>query len=138
MDNAITDFIKTEIRQDRYHSDWVRFFLLIGSLIMLVALPFYLDRFSISIVAAIFMIVIIVLFSGMTDARQPWVGVINWIISFSEFCVFEYEAVTTYQNFSFDGYFLLCQLLALIFLVAFYFATETLRGFMTKEKQAVL
>jgi len=138
MDNVKTDFIKTEIRQDHYHSDWVRFFLLMGSLTMVAAMPFYINRFSISLIGAIFMIVIVVLFSGMTDSRQRWVGVINWIISFFVFCIFEYQAVTTYQDYSFDGFFFLCQFLAILFLITFYFATETLRGFMTKEKHAVL
>ncbi len=124
-----TIFSSTEMSESHYYGKYVRFCLLGASILMAFTLPFTFTRYSMSLFTAIFLIVISVLLAGATNHRQKWTAISDWTASVLGFCFFEYYAVTTFAYHSFHGFFFYCQLMAIIFIASFYFATKTVRGF---------
>ncbi len=114
-----------------YYGDIVRICFVTGALLMLVTLPFFVSRLQLPLFGSIVFIIVLILFAGATTPKQLWTVLLDWIISLTAVIIFEYYAVATYiGNSLFDWFVWVNQLLAIIFFIALYFATKTLRAFL--------
>lgn len=111
-----------------YYGDIVRGLFLGAAIVMLIA-GFTTATLPISTGFAITWIVVLVLIAGLTNPIQRGVQWVNVIISVLGILVFGGDALGRYHSFSavFTAGFLIA-LLTLIFLLALYFATRTLRA----------
>lgn len=121
-------------REVHYYGDLVRRLFLGGAVLMLVALPFVNPLLPFPIFTSILVIIILCLVAGLTNPLQTWVAIINEVTAIIAVLVFEYYAVLYYQNSGFSLIFNINQILALNFLVAFYYATKNLRGIIVSNK----
>ncbi|MBI2055123.1 MAG: hypothetical protein HYT39_03440 [Candidatus Sungbacteria bacterium] len=123
-----------------YYGDAVRRLFLLGGIIMILTLPFFSNLIPVSGWVSLFAIIVVGVVSGLTNPMHIWVAVFNLVISVIAFAVFEYYAVLQYLadgNAKETWFFLTNQALALIFFVAIYYATKTLRGDLLRKKDAV-
>ncbi len=77
----------------------------------------------------LFGVVGVTVLAGLTSPRKRAVMLTDVLVSAFMFLVFEYFAIAAYaryENFS-DSVFLLRQLIAVVFLVALYYSTKTMR-----------
>jgi hypothetical protein len=112
-----------------YYGDIVRKLFFAAAIIMLAGLPFFSDRLPVSTIEALVVIVTIGFLAGLTNPVEPLPAVINTLASGIGVIIFEYQAVLTYQaNSASDLLFQADQVLAIIFLIALYFGTKTLRA----------
>jgi hypothetical protein len=112
-----------------YYGVYVRRLFLVAGLIQLLSLP-YLDSFiSIPLFFSTLAILVIVFFAGLTNPKQRWVANLNLFTSIVGLVVFEYFAVTAYSNENTTMlFFLINQMLALIFFFSLYYSSKTIRG----------
>lgn len=112
-----------------YYGDTVRRIFLLGAFIMAVSLPFFWSLINLPIYASIFAILILDIAAGMTTPAKFWTGVLDLAGSALAVIVFEYYAVLAYGNLPEETYFFLVnQLLAVLFLVGLYYSVKTVRG----------
>jgi hypothetical protein len=112
-----------------YHGDTVRILFLISAIVMLIAettgasLP--LTTFSILTLA-----ILLVVAAGITNPAQTWIHYINialavfGTITFGLYAIREYQATGEFLTQTY----IFAEVLALILLVAVYYATKTVRG----------
>jgi hypothetical protein len=112
-----------------YYGDEVRRLFLLGAVVMALTLPFFQDLIHQPLEVSLGAILIVGIAAGLTNPRQGWVAMMDIVISIVATLVFEYNAVQNYSLYgSGSGLFWADQVLALIFLVALYYASKTLRG----------
>lgn len=111
-----------------YYGDIVRKLFVVGGVIMVLALPFYPALLPIPTFFSVLLIVVIAVAAGLTNPTQSAVMAFNTGVALVALIVFEYRAVTAYGEE--PVLFLIAQSLALIFFVATYFSTKTVRGSM--------
>ena len=113
-----------------YHGDVVRrLFIAAGIAILIAALvdevirPFYLF-------VAAFGVLGFVILAGLTSPAMRTTMTINMLAAAAMFLVFEYLAIDAYiiSRSFIEPIFLLRQFIAVMFLLAVYFSTKTLRG----------
>ncbi|MGH7246401.1 MAG: hypothetical protein ACREGI_05730 [Candidatus Levyibacteriota bacterium] len=118
-----------------YHGDKVRRLSLAGALVMVITMPFFIHRLPVSVYGAIFIIILVGFFAGLTNPKQFWSSLFDVLASLFAFCMFEYYAVTVYLEHSItDSFAWVNELLAIIFFLAFYFSIKTVRGFFVERK----
>lgn len=116
-----------------YYGDVVRKLFFAAAIVMLAGLPFFSDRLPVTTIWSLVAIVTIGFLAGLTNpVKQPpaWINTITAAIAVF---IFEYFAVMTYQSYGSDMLFWSDQLLAILFLVALYFSTKTLRAMMIEQ-----
>ena len=118
-----------------YYGDMVRALFLVGAVLMAVTLPFFSTQLPVPASIAIFIILIIGTIAGVTNPNQKWVLYTNVSISTVAFITFEYFATITFTNNYLSAFFILNQVLALIFFVAFYYSMKSLRGSLLDKDQ---
>lgn len=116
-----------------YYGDIVRKMFFLAAILMLAGLPFFNDRLPVPTIWSLVAIVTIGFLAGLTNPVNKLPALINTATSAVAVIIFEYFAVTIYQNLGADLLFLANQALAIIFLVALYFGTKTLRAMMLQE-----
>jgi hypothetical protein len=114
-----------------YYGDFVRKLLLGASAVLLV--EFLLDQqlLGLNLSFGIFGVLILTLLAGYTSPESRKVIVWNMVFTALSFLFFEYLALreySTHQEIT-RGVFIFRQATAIVFLVAFYFSTKTVRGF---------
>ena len=114
-----------------YYGDIVRVIFVIAGILMLVFLPIFKDLIVVPVGIAIFVIISVDLFAGLTNPLQKWISLINLFISLSAFIIFETIAVD-YFSTSEKLYASVNQILAFLFFLSLYFSTKTFRGFLAK------
>lgn len=118
-----------------YYGDEVRKLFILNGAIMLVALPFFRELIDVPIIVAIIAIVILGFAAGITSpVQKTWLFFSNTTIAAIGFVVFEYYAIASDGEFS-ALYFIFNQLIAIIFFLALYYSTKTLRGALEKENK---
>lgn len=115
-----------------YYGDMIRVLFLIAGIIMLLGLPFFKDLLPIPYIIPILTILVVDFFAGLTNPKLNWVIALNLIISLFGFLVFEYTAVSNFSD-SHKSFAFVNQILAIIFFIALYYSTKTLRGFLLKK-----
>ena len=73
--------------------------------------------------------------AGLTNPVQTYVMILNLVVSVFAIIVFEHHAVTQFVVIP-TLLFMIDQVLALIFLVAVYYSTKTLRGVMVQDARS--
>ncbi|OGF51742.1 hypothetical protein A3H04_02135 [Candidatus Giovannonibacteria bacterium RIFCSPLOWO2_12_FULL_43_11c] len=122
--------------RSHYYGDIVRKLFVSGDAIMILTYPFFMDRIFFSTSISIFVIVSVGVIAGFLNPRQKWANILTFIISVVALSVFEYHAVTALSGEnknSFDLFFWINQILAIIFFFALYYSAKTIRGFYTNK-----
>ena len=116
-----------------YYGDVVRKLFFAAAILMLAGLPFFNNRLPVPTIWSLVVIVTIGFLAGLTNPIEPLPAWINTLASGIGVVIFEYYAVINYELYSInDPLFLTNQALAIIFLIALYFGTKTLRAMMIK------
>ena len=118
-----------------YYGDVGRLFFLLAGIIILLGLPILSQTLSIPAYIAIVSVLAVVFVAGITNPAQKWVSVLDAMVSVVGFIFFEYYAVKVYSEGSIYYIYLINQLIAIVFILAFYFAVKTVRGFLVPEKK---
>ncbi len=117
----------SEGKPRHYHGDNVRTLFLIAATIMFFCQPFLLDQIPFSWPVSLAAIILLIFLAGLTNPRQPWVIFLDTVVALLGLVIFEYYVISRFSSWD-DIFFWVNQTLALIFLLAFYFSTKTLRG----------
>lgn len=121
----------SERKPRHYHGDIVRVCFFASAALMLLGLPYFQDLIPLPISLSMGAIVMLIFLAGLTNPEQVWLIFLDTMASLLGVVIFEYFAVT---NFSVQSvFFWINQFLALLFLIAFYFSTKTLRGFYLRK-----
>lgn len=121
------------MKRNHYYGDLVRKLFLTGAILMLLTLPFMSTYIEVPIYISILAAITIGVVAGITNPAQKWAGILNFGIALTASFIFEYQAIMGYTHYSYlHRTFLINQILAVIFLVALYFATKTVRGMVVK------
>lgn len=116
-----------------YYGDLVRKFFLAAAVFMLIMLPFMNQFLEVPLYLSILIAIGISVFAGLTNPVQRWVAVLNFSIALVGVSVAEYQAVIGYTAYSITHRtFWANQILAILFLVALYYSTKTVRGMFLK------
>ena len=116
-----------------YHGDIVRVVFFIAGLIMIVGLPLFKEEINFPIYFSIFATMVLVILAGLTNPKQMWIAYLNLVVSLVGFVIFEYEAATKFDDLT-SSFFIINQILALLFFTALYFSVKTLRGFYLRNR----
>ena len=120
--------------KSHYYGDIVRLLFLAGAVLMLFFLPFFSEIIPVSVPVALFTILALGIFAGVTNPRQLVIAVFDTIIATLAVVVFGYYAIDAYLKYTgVSLYFWANQVLAVDFLFALYYSTKTLRGFLLKH-----
>ena len=101
---------------------------------MLLGLPILNQTISVPAYASILFVLIVVFIAGITNPATKWLSTLDLIVSLLGFIVFEYYSVRVFTEGSIYFIYLINQAIAILFLLAFYFAVKTVRGFIVPEK----
>lgn len=114
-----------------YYGDIIRRLFLGAAALMLITLPFLQNFIPYPVFVSSLAVLILTLCAGLIAPERNWVIFLNVLASGAGVLVFEYYAVTSYST---DVWFFLTnQALAIIFLVAFYYAVKTARGALSNK-----
>jgi uncharacterized membrane protein YhhN len=131
-----TSFFSIQSDTSHYHGDRIRVLFLVSGIVMLVGLPVFQQKIPFPVSLSVIAVVLLAFLAGLTNPKQVWFSFLDTAASLIGFLVFEYYAITNSSNLL-DNFFLINQLLALFFFVAFYFSVKTLRGFYLKRTKKV-
>ncbi len=134
-ENIFMQLFKSELKQTvitepdltHYYGDRVRQIFFIAGVIMLIGLPFVNSSYAIPALVSILAILLLDFLAALVSPRQAWVTVVNNITAALGIIIFEMFAIQAFARED-ELFFLANQLLALLFLVALYFNTKTIRG----------
>jgi hypothetical protein len=117
-----------------YYGDNVRKLFVAGAIIMTAMLPFFSARVSEPVTLSIIGILVLGVAAGLTSPKQPLTAMLDMLIALAAVVIFERYAVRLYgEGEGTSLFFLINQTLSIIFLIALYFATKTLRGMGNKK-----
>jgi len=120
-----------------YYGDIVRKLFFAAAVIMFVSLPFLNTQLPIALSMSVLVIVIIGLFAGLTSPVKPFTIFTDMVVSVIAALVFEYYSVITFQSNSATSLlFWAYMVLGLIFLVALYYSTKSVRAMMLERRHA--
>lgn len=111
-----------------YYGDLVRKLFISAAIIMLVTLPFFQKFIFAPTYVSAGVILIVALVAGLTSPKRKEIVLFDTLVALIGTVIFEYHAVVAYSLPDAKFFFFTSQLLALIFLLALYFTTKTLRG----------
>lgn len=118
-----------------YHGDSVRWLFLLGALILIVAQSTGADL-PISTTTAVVSAIILVVAAGITNPSQTRIHWFNAIIAVIGSLVFGDSAVVHYRAgvSVFEPSFAYVEALTIVSLLALYYATRTIRGFLQRSE----
>lgn len=123
----IRDLLRNRPTQ-HYYGDIVRVLFVASGLIMLATLPILGSIVPISYFVSIILILLLAVLAGVTNPVQKWINVVNAFASALGFVVFEYYSIDAYKAAKGLFFFSTNQTLAIVFFMALYYSTKTLRG----------
>ena len=123
-----------------YYGDRIRALFFLTGLLMVVTLPVFSSLIQIPVTASLVAILALAILGGVLNPSQKWTIITDTIVSILGFAGFEYYAVDTYlhvlPNSNIHIYFYwLNQIFALLFFLAVYLSTKTLRGKILEENK---
>jgi len=138
MSDNTNDFLDHEGNQPHtpdesahYYGDLVRKLFMAAAVIMLIGLPFFHDYIPVPVNYSVLGIILLGIFAGLVNPKLYLVTLLNTMIATVALIAFEFYAIKSFtQQQSF--FFVINELLAIIFLFALYYSTKTLRGTMSK------
>lgn len=113
-----------------YYGDEIRKVFLAIGVIMLLGLPYFSKNINVGGFISVFGIVAVNLFAGMTSPRRKSIVLFDALIALIGTSFFELTAFFRFDFIGniFDGYFWFNEIIAILFFVALYLSTKTLRG----------
>lgn len=125
--------LKTEKNEDRpphYYGHIVRKFLLINSALMLIEYPFFSTFIALPYFLGIGAAIVLVILAGFQNPRLERLSEINTGVCVFGCFIFAYTGMRHYLNATiFDPWFFWSnQLHALLFLIAIYYSSKTIRS----------
>ncbi len=116
---------------EHYYGDIIRALFIIGAVVMLIMLPFSSSMLPIPVSISILIILVLVFLAGFTNPTQEFINYLNVLASAAGAISFEYAAASV--NFSSARpltfvFFIINQVLAIVFFLALYYSVKTLRG----------
>jgi hypothetical protein len=114
-----------------YYGNRVRQIFFVAAAIMLVGLPFVRDTLAIPTIFSIIAILLLDFLAALINPKQLWVNWANIFIAALAMVIFELFAVRAFESES-PLFLVVNQFLALLFLVALYFNTKTVRNMVFK------
>ncbi len=119
-----------DFRPEHYHGDIVRKLFLVSGVLMLVSYAFFWDLILVPISFSVLAVVLLVVLAGMENPRYVWLTLLNTVVSGFGCFAFAYTGIIHYQQaIPFNPWFFWSnQLLALLFLVATYYSSKTMRA----------
>ncbi len=132
-----TEEISQPVRH--YYGDAIRTIFLVAGAGIIITLPFFSEISKIPSIISIAMAVIFALFGGLMSPRQRQAMIANAVIALIGFIVFEYCAMDAYQTSTTDpkyqAFFLVNQILAVLFFLAMYLSMKTIRWRVLGERE---
>lgn len=116
-----------------YYGHIVRRCLFGAAIVMLVSLPFVKDAVPVPPIVSVSAIIALSLFAGFTNSKQRGMMVVDLIISLAGAIVFSYYSI--FSNGTGGLLFVVNQINAVLFLVALYFSTKTLKNFFVYKRR---
>lgn len=112
-----------------YHGHTVRQIFFACGIIMMLGLTFFYDQIRFGAFLPLLGILILALIAGFTNPWQKASIILDVVVSLAGVAFFELSAVYRYQAYKTlsDGYFIFAQLLGILFFIALYFSTKSLR-----------
>jgi hypothetical protein len=115
--------------QAHYYGDKVRTLLISAAVIMVLTMPFFSELIPKPTFFSILAALIVIILSGLISPRQKIIVLLSLLVSAGGFLAFQYYALGAYQTLGFkSAFFLINELLALLYLISTYFATKSVRG----------
>lgn len=112
-----------------YYGDSVRAPMILGGVVMMGTFPFFTDLIPGPLFFPVIAMLVLAIFGGLMNPQQKWIVVLNVGITAAAFLIFEHQAMVASRTLGFrDAFFITNQTLALIFFVAVYYATKTVRA----------
>lgn len=128
--NAMSDHVPDTYEDliPHYHGDVIRQLFIAAVVLMLVGAPFYAGALQVQLP---FLIVGALMFAGIAALANPhkkWIFVASAVAAGTGFVVYELWALQQYAESSWIQ-FILREVIAIVFLIAFYFSMKTVRAF---------
>jgi len=112
-----------------YYGDKVRTLLISAAVIMVLTMPFFSELIPKPAFFSILAALLVIILSGLISPRQKFIVMLSLLVSAAGFLAFQYYSLTAYQTFGFKSvFFLVNELLAVLYLISTYFATKSVRG----------
>jgi hypothetical protein len=111
-----------------YYGDYLRRLFVGGAVLSLLVLPFYQSLIpSLSFRGVIALMLVIIVFAGITNPRQKFTAWADLLISAILFIVFEYYTVSEYavDDITLS---LIRGVIGLVFVFSLYYSAKTVRG----------
>ncbi len=104
-----------------------------AGILMISVLPFFTELTGIPFIISIAAIMIMALLAGLQSPNKKWVTRINTIIAALGYGLFQYKAISYYlasTPFTISWrFFTINQILAIVFFIALYYSSKTMRNF---------
>lgn len=128
--NYMEAVIPKDSTPEHYYGDVVRKLFIVSAVGMALALPIFNNLIWWPLFISIIAIVVLAFLGGIQNPRQRWVIFVNAATAAIGAMIFEYNAVDYYLRVPslLEPFFWANQALAIIFLVAVYYSSKTLRG----------
>lgn len=118
---------------EHYYGDVVRVMFMGAALLMIIGLPYFTQQglLPVPLSVSIFGIVVLGVLAGLINPRQTYTIILNFAVALTGLLFFEYYAISNFLDNQ-TAFFIANQCLAILFFVALYYATKTLRGHYAK------
>lgn len=120
-----------------YYGDITRRIFIIGGVVVLLGVPFFVQYLPLPAVLSVFVALILALAAGFVNPKLRIVHIIHLVVSALAVIVFESYAAYMYTYLPLDGtilfLFLITQTLSILFFVALYYSAKTVRGMSGSE-----
>ncbi|MEK7187499.1 MAG: hypothetical protein AAB691_01465 [Patescibacteria group bacterium] len=111
-----------------YYGDTVRRLFVLGAIIMILTLPFFVDEIGQPLIIPLGVILATGIAAGLTSPQNTWSALLNVCVAAGGVIGFEWYAVDWYARYGREEFFFwTSQTLAAIFLLALYFSLKTIR-----------
>ncbi|MBX4211041.1 hypothetical protein KW783_03675 [Candidatus Parcubacteria bacterium] len=108
---------------------YIRGLFLAAALIMLVFLPYLKQSVPVPSFISLITILVITFLAGFTNRTHRWAIYLDAVVSFGGIFVFGYHAVKSFSR-PITLFFVVNQVLAILFLIAFYLSVRTFRHYL--------
>lgn len=112
-----------------YHGDTMRQLFIAAVVLMVVGAPFYADELRIELPFLIVGALSFAFLAALANPHKRLIFMVGAVAAGLGFVIYETWALYTYAESSWLQ-FILREIIAIVFLVAFYFSTKTVRAFM--------
>jgi hypothetical protein len=119
---------------NHYYGSLVRKLFVFAVILQLIIILIDRDLIQFNLVVGVISVLVIVVLAGFTSPANKWAMIGDLVFAAVSFIIFEYLAIARQLQVDtfFDSIFLMRQVLAIIFVIAVYFSTKTVRGLIIK------